>query len=69
MEEHLFDLTSDPSESNDLKAERSEDFRRLRQLYDDWEQRVRRDRRGNPGGVRLQASEESKKKKGNQRVS
>jgi len=49
LEEHLFDLTSDPAESNDLKADRPDDFLRLKRLYDDWEQRVRRNRRGSPG--------------------
>jgi len=46
LEEHLFELISDPAESNDLKAVRPEDFRRLRQLYSDWERDVRQGRRG-----------------------
>ena len=45
-EEHLFDLNSDPGEKSDLKLSRSDEFRRLRQLYRTWESTVRRNRRG-----------------------
>jgi N-acetylgalactosamine-6-sulfatase len=43
--EHLFDLAADPAEKNDLKERRAADFRRLKALYDRWEEEVRRDRR------------------------
>ncbi|MCB1021978.1 MAG: sulfatase-like hydrolase/transferase, partial [Acidobacteria bacterium] len=46
--EYLFDVVADISERADLKAERPEELQRLRALYDTWEARVRRDRRGRP---------------------
>jgi N-acetylgalactosamine-6-sulfatase len=46
--EFLFDLSSDPAESQDLKGDRPEDFGRLKNLYDFWEREVRRNRRGRP---------------------
>jgi N-acetylgalactosamine-6-sulfatase len=46
--EFLFDLAADPAEETDLKSKRPGDFRRLKSLYDDWEERVRRNRRGRP---------------------
>jgi len=49
LEEHLFDLMSDPAESNDLRAKHPKKVRRLRLLYDQWEQRVRQNRRGRSG--------------------
>jgi arylsulfatase A-like enzyme len=44
--ESLFDLSLDVSEKQDLKDQRPADFKRLRQLYGEWEKRTRRDRRG-----------------------
>ena len=46
--EYLFDLASDPAEKIDLKEARPEEFERLQRLYDVWEDRVRRNRRGRP---------------------
>jgi arylsulfatase A-like enzyme len=46
--EFLFDLATDKAEKNDLKSQRSEDFRRLKTLYLAWETRVRQHRRGQP---------------------
>jgi arylsulfatase A-like enzyme len=46
--EHLFDLTSDPAETTDLKTSHPDEFTRLKHLYDTWEQQVRRNRRGRP---------------------
>ncbi len=46
--EYLFDLSADPAEKEDLKASRPEVFQRLKQLYDNWEEEVRRNRRGRP---------------------
>lgn len=46
--EYLFDLASDLGEENDLKDARPGDFARLKQLYDAWEEKVRRNRRGRP---------------------
>jgi N-acetylgalactosamine-6-sulfatase len=48
--EFLFDLASDPAEQADLKQQRPADFQRLKTLYQDWEHRVRRNRRGRPNG-------------------
>ena len=44
--EFLFDLATDKPEKNDLKSQRPEDFRRLKTLYNVWEAKVRRNRRG-----------------------
>jgi N-acetylgalactosamine-6-sulfatase len=46
--EFLFDIASDVAEKTDLKNSRPEDFARLKRLYDQWEETVRRDRRGRP---------------------
>jgi N-acetylgalactosamine-6-sulfatase len=47
-EQFLFDLSTDPAEARDLKAEHPEVRRRLRRKYLEWEAEVRRDRRGRP---------------------
>ena len=46
--EFLFDIASDVAEKTDLKNSRPEEFARLKRLYDQWEETVRRDRRGRP---------------------
>jgi hypothetical protein len=46
VNEYLFDLASDLAEENDLKAERPDDFVRLKSLYDVWEELTRKNRRG-----------------------
>ena len=46
--EYLFDLAGDIAEKEDLKELRPDDFVRLKGLYDAWEERVRRNRRGRP---------------------
>jgi len=48
LQEHLFDLSSDLAEKDDLKERLPGDFQRLKQLYSRWEQEVRKDRRGQP---------------------
>ncbi len=45
-DEFLFDVVEDPAETTDLKERRPSDFRTLRDKYRQWEERVRRDRRG-----------------------
>ncbi len=47
--EYLFDLAADEGEKNSLTEQRPQDFTRLRNLYHQWEDKVRRDRRGRPG--------------------
>jgi N-acetylgalactosamine-6-sulfatase len=42
--EYLFDLSADPAEKKNLQQERSEDFRRFKAMYDQWEDNVRRNR-------------------------
>ena len=37
-------------QKNDLREARPGDFRRLRDLYHEWEDRVRKNRRGRPEG-------------------
>lgn len=44
--EYLFDLEKDASETSNLFADRSEDAKRLRALFDQWESTTRKDRRG-----------------------
>ncbi len=44
--EMLFDLATDIPEKVDLKEQRPEDFTRLKNLYDTWEETTRRNRRG-----------------------
>ena len=44
--EYLFDLDADLAEKVNLKESRPADFNRLRQLFDQWEERTRRNRRG-----------------------
>ncbi len=44
----LFDLSKDVSEQHDLHTQRGEDQERLSTLYRDWEERVRKERRGRP---------------------
>ena len=46
--EHLFDLAADRAEKMDLKASRPHDFQRLKAMYVQWEEKVRRNRRGRP---------------------
>jgi len=46
--EYLFDLSSDPREKKDLKNDRPGDFNRLKALFNGWEEKVRRNRRGRP---------------------
>ena len=46
--EHLFDLAADRAEKKDLKASRPHDFQRLKAMYVQWEEKVRRNRRGRP---------------------
>ena len=48
-EDHLFDLADDIAEEHDLKETRPVDFQRLESLFQRWEQRTRRNRRGRPG--------------------
>ena len=48
QEAYLFDLADDISESRDLRDKQPQAFERLRQLYTEWEQRTRRNRRGRP---------------------
>ena len=44
FEEYLFDLQADPGEQHDLKAERPDDFKRLKQLLLAWEEEVKPER-------------------------
>ncbi len=44
----LFDLAEDVSEQHDLSEAQPQDLNRLRMLYRQWEDRVRKDRRGRP---------------------
>ena len=44
----LFDLAEDVSEQHDLSQARPQDLKRLQTMYRQWEQRVRKDRRGRP---------------------
>jgi N-acetylgalactosamine-6-sulfatase len=44
FEEYLFDLKADPGEKHNLKAERPEDFKRLKQLLSAWEKEVKPER-------------------------
>jgi N-acetylgalactosamine-6-sulfatase len=44
--EYLFDVEADINEERDLQADRPHELRRLQELYQQWEHRVRRDRRG-----------------------
>lgn len=44
----LFDLSKDPAEKNDLGPRQPQELDRLIDLYQTWESRVRRDRRGQP---------------------
>jgi len=46
--EYLFDLATDTAEKNNLKETRPRDFKRLKNLYDAWEEKTRRNRRGRP---------------------
>ncbi|MBI1355846.1 MAG: sulfatase-like hydrolase/transferase [Acidobacteria bacterium] len=46
--EYLFDLAADPSEKTDLRGDRPGELARLRGLYEEWEEEVRRNRRGKP---------------------
>jgi len=46
--EYLFDLSSDLVEEKDLKDTYPNDFARLKELYDSWEEKVRQNRRGRP---------------------
>ena len=46
--EHLFDLATDVEEQHDLKDSRPQDFARLEQLFNTWEEKTRRNRRGRP---------------------
>mgnify|MGYP001823226435 CR=1 FL=1 len=46
--EYLFDLSSDTAEEENLKDTQPEGFARLKQLYEAWEEEVRRNRRGRP---------------------
>ena len=46
--EYLFDLSSDTAEKQNLKDTQPESFARLKQLYEAWEEKVRRNRRGRP---------------------
>ena len=48
QKEFLFDLATDIQEQKDLKGERPEEFQRLQKMYQTWETKVRRDRRGKP---------------------
>ncbi len=45
FEEYLFDLKNDPGEKHDLKADRPEDFKRLKKLLAEWEEEVRPERK------------------------
>lgn len=45
-EDYLFDVAADPAEKHDLAAERPAELIRLRAVYEEWEERVRRHRRG-----------------------
>ncbi len=45
---HLFDLSNDIAESNDLKQTHAAEFHRLHQKYNQWEANVRANRRGRP---------------------
>ena len=47
-QEFLYDLATDLSESNDLKNSRRHEFERLRNLFSEWETKVRQNRRGRP---------------------
>ncbi|RMF40916.1 MAG: N-acetylgalactosamine-6-sulfatase [Planctomycetota bacterium] len=47
-EEYLFDLAADPAETHDLREMQPDRFRELKTAYDQWEQEVRRNRRGQP---------------------
>jgi hypothetical protein len=49
LQEHLFDLSNDVEEKNDLRERLPDDFQRLKRLYSRWEEEVRKDRRGRPG--------------------
>jgi N-acetylgalactosamine-6-sulfatase len=44
--EYLFDVQADIAEQNDLKANQPDEFQRLRTLFNQWEEEVRRNRRG-----------------------
>ncbi len=46
--EYLYDLNSDPGEATDLKDKRPEELAQLRRKFRQWEQHVRRNRRGQP---------------------
>jgi arylsulfatase A-like enzyme len=46
VSEHLFDLENDPAEKNDLKEKRTAEFLKLKRAFDEWEEKVRRNRRG-----------------------
>jgi N-acetylgalactosamine-6-sulfatase len=48
--EMLFDIAADIGETNDLKSRLPDDFTRLRDSYNRWEIRVRKNRRGRPTG-------------------
>ena len=48
VEEYLFDIAADISETHDLREERPAEFTRLRRLYHAWEARTRKNRRGRP---------------------
>ncbi len=50
INEYLFDLAADIAEKNNLKDERPEEFQQLKRLFDAWEEKVRRGRRGRPPG-------------------
>lgn len=45
---YLFDLSSDIAESKDLKKTHAAEFQRLHQKYNQWETKVRENRRGRP---------------------
>jgi arylsulfatase A-like enzyme len=45
-QEYLFDLSADLAEQQDLQSDRPEELRRLREQFYEWEELVRRDRRG-----------------------
>ncbi len=49
-QEYLFNLANDEGESNNLIETRPQDARRLRHMFDRWEETTRQNRRGRPVG-------------------
>ena len=47
-QEFLFNLATDESEANNLIKKMADDARRLRRMFDQWEETTRRNRRGRP---------------------